>query len=221
MSTQHFGHVAHRWHSTVMAVLSALLLGIILFNNAHAASPEVNQIFKQLAQTSTVRADFEQKKKLASLNKTFVSTGQLVFSKNSGVLWQLQRPVQADIVVTPTKLIQKTSKSMSQLDVAKSPYGSVATLFLQLMSGNPAVLDQHFNVTQAKINPQGWSIQMTPKSTLFKKLFSQVDLNGQQFINQIVIVEKGNNSTVLNFSQQRAQPATLTAHENALFQLAK
>jgi len=72
-----------------------------------AASPQAEQIFKQLSQTTLVRAKFEQQKKLVSLQKTFVSNGDVVFSKSNGVLWQLQRPVQADLVVTPKKLVQK------------------------------------------------------------------------------------------------------------------
>lgn len=207
----------NRWISLFLSIVAVLWFVL----PAHAATPKSEQIFKQLSQTSLVRAQFEQQKKLASLNKTFVSNGQVVFSKTNGVLWQLQRPVQADLIVTPKKLVQKTAKTMSQLDVAKSPYGSVATLFLQLMSGNQAVLDQHFSIGQSNITPQGWSIRLMPKSTLFKKLFVQVDIQGQQYVNQIVILEQGNNSTIINFSQQRSQPVTLSANEQALFQLAK
>ena len=186
-----------------------------------AASPQAEQIFKQLSQTMLVRAKFEQQKKLASLQKTFVSNGDVVFSKSNGVLWQLQRPVQADLVVTPKKLVQKTANTMSQLDVGKSPYGSVATLFLQLMSGNSALLDQHFTVNKTSITAQGWSISLRPKSSLFKKLFVQVDVQGQQYVNQIVIAEQGRNITTIHFSQQHSQPAALTTDEQALFQLAK
>lgn len=181
----------NRWMNIFISVFA--VLWFIL--PAHAVTPQSEQIFKQLSQTSLVRAQFEQQKKLASLNKTFVSNGTVVFSKTNGVLWQLQRPVQADLIVTPKKLVQKTAKTMSQLDVSKSPYGSVATLFLQLMSGNQAVLDQHFSIAQSRITPQGWSIRLMPKSTLFKKLFVQVDIQGQQYVNQIVILEQGNNST--------------------------
>jgi len=207
----------NRWMNIFISVFAVLWFML----PAQAATPQSAQIFKQLSQTSLVRAQFEQQKKLASLNKTFVSNGTVLFSKTNGVLWQLQRPVQADLIVTPKKLVQKTAKTMSQLDVTQSPYGSVATLFLQLMSGNQAVLDQHFSIAQSSITPQGWSIRLMPKSTLFKKLFVQVDIRGQQYVNQIIILEQGNNSTTINFSQQRSQPVTLSANEQALFQLAK
>lgn len=79
-----------------------------------AASTEVTQIFQQLAQTPIVRADFEQQKKLPSLNKTFVSNGSLLFAKSYGVAWQIKRPVQADLIVTPTKLVQKPSEHLAR-----------------------------------------------------------------------------------------------------------
>ena len=39
----------------------------------YAAPTQITQIFQQLSQSPTVRADFEQQNKLPSLNKTFVS----------------------------------------------------------------------------------------------------------------------------------------------------
>ena len=182
---------------------------------------ELKQIFSQLGAVPVVRANFEQQKKLASLNKTYVSKGEVLFSKNQGVLWQIQSPVKADLVVTPRKLVQKTQRTSSQIEVDKTPYGSVATMFLQLMSGNEAALAKNFNVVSANYSPAQWNVVLTPKSSLFKKLFVRVDAQGQRYVNRIAIQEKANNSTVIRFSQQSAQPQTLMAAENALFQLAK
>ncbi|UIJ77273.1 MULTISPECIES: outer membrane lipoprotein carrier protein LolA [unclassified Acinetobacter] len=187
----------------------------------HAQNTELKQVFSQLAATPVVRANFEQQKKLASLNKTYVSKGEVLFSKNQGVLWQIQSPVKADLIVTPRKLVQKTQRTSSQIAVDKTPYGSVATMFLQLMSGNETALAKNFNVVSANYTPAQWNVVLTPKSSLFKKLFVRVDAQGQRYVNRIVIQEQANNSTVIRFSQQSAQPQTLTAAENALFQLAK
>ena len=187
----------------------------------HAQNSDLKQIFTQLSASSVVRANFVQHKKLASLNKTYVSKGTVVFTKNSGVLWQIQSPVKADLIVTPKKIVQKTQRTYSQIEVDKTPYGSVATMFLQLMSGNETALAKNFNVVSANYSPTKWNVSLTPKSGLFKKLFVKVDAQGQRYVDQIVIQEQENNSTTIRFSQQAAQPQTLTAAENALFQLAK
>ena len=177
------------------------------------------EIFQQLAQTSLVRAHFEQQKKLVSLNKTFSSQGEILFNKQQGVLWQIKKPVQADLVVTPKKLVQKTQRTLSEINVQQSPYGSVATLFLQLMAGDQATLTQNFNVTYVENTSKGWQVQLTPKNALFKKLFTQVDAQGGQYVNQIVLQEKDGNTTTIRFSQQNSQP--MNVQENELFKLAK
>ncbi len=205
------------------AVLPLCLItaSALMTSAGHAQNTKLKQVFSQLAATPVVRANFEQQKKLASLNKTYVSKGEVLFSKNQGVLWQIQSPVKADLIVTPRKLVQKTQRTSSQIAVDKTPYGSVATMFLQLMSGNETALAKNFNVVSANYTPAQWNVVLTPKSSLFKKLFVRVDAQGQRYVNRIVIQEQANNSTVIRFSQQSAQPQTLTAAENALFQLAK
>ena len=65
----------------------------LLSTTTHAQNSDLKQIFTQLSASSVVRANFVQHKKLASLNKTYVSKGTVVFTKNSGVLWQIQSPV--------------------------------------------------------------------------------------------------------------------------------
>ena len=201
----------------VLGSIFCLLISQVSF----AANAEVTQIFKQLSSTPIVRANFQQQKKLASLNKTFVSNGTVLFSKQQGVLWQIQRPVQASLIVTPKKLVQKTQRTFSQIEIDKSPYGSVATMFLQLMSGDETALAKNFNVVSASYTPTQWNVTLTPKSALFKKLFVQVNAQGQRYVDRIVMTEKGNNSTTILFSQHTAQPITLTATEDELFKLAK
>ncbi|QER38672.1 outer membrane lipoprotein carrier protein LolA [Acinetobacter suaedae] len=204
-------------------MLHSVLWSVLLcFSVAASANTEqVSSIFKQLSKSDIVRADFEQQKKLASLNKTFISSGSLTFAKNNGVLWQIKRPVQADLIVTQKRLVQKTQRTYSQIQIDQSPYSSVATLFLQLMSGDEKALAKNFNVVSADYRPTGWSVALTPKSGLFKKLFVRIDAQGQQYVNKIVIQEQANNSTTILFRNQMTQPNQLTAVEDALFQLAK
>lgn len=207
------------FRSTILALAS--FMAIVPSMSVHAQNVELQKVFQQLSAMPVVRANFEQQKKLASLNKTYVSKGTVLFSKNAGVLWQIQTPVKADLIVTPKKLIQKTQRTYSQIEVEKTPYGSVATMFLQLMSGNETALAKNFNVVSAEYSPTAWNVVLTPKSNLFKKLFDRVDAQGQRYVNKIVIQEKAGNSTTIRFTQQTSQPQTLTANENELFQLAK
>ena len=212
--------IRYKFSKPIVVACTASMM-TLLAPAVNAQNTELKQVFSQLGATPVVRAQFEQQKKLAALNKTYVSKGTVLFSKNQGVLWQIQSPVKADLVVTSRKLVQKTQRTSSQIEVDKTPYGSVATMFLQLMSGNEAALAKNFNVVSANYSPTQWNVSLKPKSSLFKKLFVQVDAQGQRYVDRITILEQANNRTIIRFSQQTAQPQTLTAAENALFQLAK
>jgi len=211
--------VASMQQRTYCLLLSVVSVLFSLSVSASAHADQVATIFNQLAKSEIIRADFEQQKKLASLNKTFVSNGTLTFAKSNGVLWQIKRPVQADLIVTQKKLIQKTQRTYSQIQIDQSPYSSVASLFLQLMSGDDKALAKNFNVLSANYSPSGWNIALTPKSALFKKLFLRIDAQGRQYVNKIVIQEQANNSTTILFRNQTIQPNQLTAAEDALFEI--
>ena len=201
-------------HSLVCTLLLSLSFP------AFANTDQVSAIFQQLSKNDVVRADFEQQKKLASLNKTFVSNGTLSFAKSNGVLWQIKRPVQADLIVTQKKLVQKTQRTYSQIQIDQSPYSSVATLFLQLMSGDAKALAKNFNVVSADYRATGWKIVLTPKSNLFKKLFVRIEAQGQQYVDKIVIQEQANNSTTILFRNQTTQ-SKLKKDKKTIFKLAK
>lgn len=212
------------WGLALSVLCSLSLLGGFssqAYSATNTEQSQVLQIFQQLSATPLVRANFEQKKQLAALNKTFSSKGTILFSKNQGVLWGIQQPVQADLIVTAQKIVQKTQRTYSQIDVGNSPYAAVATMFLQLMAGDRSALEKNFNVVSANYSQAQWHVALTPKSNLFKKLFVRVDAQGQRFVNRLVITEKDNSTTTIIFSQQSVQPQTLTAAEHALFQLAK
>lgn len=205
----------------IFTCICTVILCVTFSKSSFAQNTQVSQIFKQLSTTPTVRANFQQQKKLASVNKTFISTGTVLFSKQDGVLWQIQSPVQANLIVTPKKLVQKTQRTLSQIEIDKSPYGSVATMFLQLMSGDESALAKNFNIVSASYSPTQWNVTLTPKSSLFKKLFVRVDAQGQRFVDRIMITEKANNATTIQFSQHTTQPVQMMANEDALFKLAK
>lgn len=207
----------------ILTVTACILITPDSFANSQTV--QTQQIFQQLASQTTVRAQFQQQKQLPTVNKTFNSTGQVLFSKTNGVLWQIKAPVQADLVMTPQKLVQKTARTQSEVTLDKSPYGAVANIFLQLMTGDQKTLTQNFVIQSIKVDdsqkPITWQIRLTPKSNILKKLFNAVDASGGQYVQKIVISEKSNSTTTITFSQQTNSPAQLNSSEHALFQLAK
>ena len=93
--------IRYKFFKPILVACTASVM-TLLAPAVNAQSTELKQVFAQLGATPVVRAQFEQQKKLASLNKTYVSKGTVLFSKNQGVLWQIQSPVKADLSVVVT-----------------------------------------------------------------------------------------------------------------------
>lgn len=212
---------------------SLLLIGLLTAGYASPAlaAPAVNssaaeqgsssRILAVLAAKPVVRSEFVQLKTLPSLNKPLQSSGIMLFSKQAGVLWRLQKPVAADLVVTSTKMLQKTARTQSELSLARSPYGSAATLLLQLMSGNEAAVKQAFSIQSVQWQGDSWRIQLTPKQPQLQKMFSNIVAEGDQYVRHIVMTESTGGQTDIRFNAPTDQPVQLSTAEYALFQLAK
>ncbi len=178
------------------------------------------QIFNELAKTTLLRANFQQKKQLPNTNKTFVSSGKIVFAKNQGVLWQIASPVKADLIMTPKNMVQKTANTQSRVSLEQNQHASTATVFLGLMSGNSKTLNDNFTIKSANYTAQSWQIALSPKSTTMKKLFNDVQIDGGKNINKIIIKDKSQGITTITFSGHQHSTGTLSDSENALFKLA-
>ena len=192
--------------------------------SSQQATAQAQQIFNQLSAQKFLRANFVQSKKIPSLGKTFKSTGQVLYFQPQGVLWQIATPVKADLIMTDKTLIQKTTRTQSKITLDKSPYGAVANMFLQLMSGDQKALNKNFNITSIQVG-QGsnatWKIALTPKSSTLKKLFKSVNATGTSYVQNMQIVDVSNATTSIQFTPTKNSSNALSSAEHALFKLAQ
>ena len=192
--------------------------------SSQQATAQAQQIFNQLSAQKFLRVNFVQSKKIPSLGKTFKSTGQVLYSQPQGVLWQIATPVKADLIMTDKTLIQKTARTQSKITLDKSPYGAVANMFLQLMSGDQKALNKNFNITSIQVG-QGanatWKIALTPKSSTLKKLFKSVNATGTSYVQNMQIVDVSNATTAIQFTPTKNNSNALSSAEHALFKLAQ
>lgn len=188
--------------------------------NQNQHTQTAQQIFNELAKTTLMRANFQQKKQLPNTNKTFVSSGKVVFAKNQGVLWQISSPVKADLIMTAKNMVQKTANTQSRISLEQNQHASTATVFLGLMSGDSKTLNDNFSIKSAKYTAQSWQIALSPKSATMKKLFNDIQIDGGKNINKIIIKDKSQGTTTITFSGHQHSTGTLSDSENALFKLA-
>lgn len=205
----------------MMRAINPLMALLVWLCASMAYADGFGQALQQLAAKPVVRAQFQQSKQIANTNKPLVSKGDLLFVRGQGVLWQLKQPVQADLVVSPRKMVQKTARTQSVVNLKQTPYGPAANVLLLVMSGNESALRQHFQVTQFKQTGGNWQASLLPTSGNMKALFSLIDISGGGFVNKLTLLDTQQRPTVIVFSNQATSPSQLNSSENALFKLAQ
>ncbi|MEI7614125.1 MAG: outer membrane lipoprotein carrier protein LolA, partial [Betaproteobacteria bacterium] len=92
-----------------MKIARFLLLGALLgfASLGHTAEPELlSRISAQVEQYPVVRADFVQTKKMAALKRPLITSGRLVYSRQHGVLWQIEQPFRMNYILGEERIVE-------------------------------------------------------------------------------------------------------------------
>jgi outer membrane lipoprotein-sorting protein len=183
-----------------MKRLAALLLTLMLTPLAHAF--DLDQLAAQLAKPAVVRGPFVQEKHLRALPKPLTSTGQFVLSKDLGLLWLLEKPLQQDYRIDATGIAKRTPQGWQPV-AQQSASAQQNRLFLAVLKGDSSGLRQDFDLSLSG-EAANWTLALTPKSLLLKQIFSAIQIQGGALVQRIELRETQGDSTVLLLNNSQA-----------------
>lgn len=197
----------------------AAIFSLSLLPHAHALSLE--QVQQQLTSHSVIRAHFQQQRSIKTMPQPLNSSGEMVIARDTGLLWQQQKPFAMRLVLQKDKMIQQMQGQPAQIITAQSnpQMFQFNHLLTALFTADRDKLEKNFTITFAPINNTAWQLQLTPISSPLDKLFDSIDILGEKYIDQVVLKDKQGDKTTLLFSQQRTIPQILTPQEQADFEL--
>lgn len=141
-----------------------------------------------------LRGEFRQFKQLPFLDQPFVSTGTFQLSRSEGLIWQ---------VLTPGPSLMEVRESKVTLDghaVQDHGIGGLMSrLMLGLMDGDLAGVTRYFSL-QGDATSTPWQLTLTPRGRLSRAL-QAVQLSGDRYLQELVIVEVGDASTAIEFTE--------------------
>ena len=105
-------------------------------------------------------------------------------------------------------------KAMAQSD--NPQLQSFAKMLKSLFAGDLSALEQYFALELTGTREQ-WSLTLTPTQEPMNLIFSGLELNGAQFVQEVVLKDKAGDSTKIAFSQFDSRVQPLTADEEQLF----
>lgn len=181
-------------------LLSALLLCALLLSLPLAADTSV---LPATWQPYAGRIDFNQQKQLQGLAFPVRSSGYLQLD-NDTLLWHTQTPIDQQVLISGAGVSQLQQGEM-QLIAGTEIIGQ---LMLAVLQQNQPFLHEYFRLTPPDNNCQ----LLTPVKAPVDQFFSQIELCGDTQLQQIKLLEKTGNNTLIELSY----PADNTVPANAI-----
>ena len=130
--------------------------------------------------------------------------GQFALLAQKGLLWQLEKPFNNSLRVTPNGIQQWNGTLW--VNSGNVGQNEQIGLFLGLLSGNIDGLKSQFDFALSG-NANQWQLTLTPNSLLMQQIFTTIEISGDQTVKKLTLNEKQGDRTQIEFKQiQLNQP---------------
>ncbi|MFP8966882.1 outer membrane lipoprotein carrier protein LolA [Pokkaliibacter sp. CJK22405] len=180
-----------------MVMMMTLLPGIAL---ADVLPDELAQITTLMASPPSLHGTFQQSKHLAALDTDIDSSGRFAYQRDTEIDWQTLEPVESLLKLTPERITsEQGGKILSELETRNNPVVALfSDIFFGVMTARWSTLSEHFEV-QTSVTGKTWQATLTPKAAEVQRVVSQVELQGGQYITEIVLHEAEGDWTRIRF----------------------
>ena len=199
-----------------MGRLIALAALLALGSPAAAADEALARIRALLDAQPRLRAEFDQTKRSAELERPALAHGRLLVWREAGVVWQLDQPVKMAIVLREDVTIQVDAGGRRKTQQAKNDAAAarLGRILGALLHGDTAMLEQWFDIA-ARYETRGWTIMLTPRRGAMGAFLKSMQVSGDKYVQAVAIEEANGDSTLIAFRNHR-DAAPLTSEEAGL-----
>jgi hypothetical protein len=176
---------------------ATLCLGVSL--SAQAAET-LARIAAQIEQYPVLRAEFVQSKQMAAMKRPLVTTGRLTFSRQHGVLWQIEQPYRVSYVLGEQRIVEISADGVRRERGLRDVPGlaQVGRVFRAMLGADTAALQDYFDIAvQGDVGQ--WEIRFKPRQAQLAQFLTGMQLAGGRFVDSISINEAGGDSTLIRF----------------------
>lgn len=179
-------------------------------------STVVSQVAAQLGRARGVRARFTQTQTLRSMQRPLVSAGTLLFSRERGVIWQIEQPLRLTYVVTEAgvRTLDAAGKPVPGSQRNAAGIAQVSRMMRAMLGGDLSAMYSQFDVA-AQGTPAHWRLRLTPTQPQLAQALRGLDLHGDTYVRGITIRAVSGDETRLEFTDS-ASVDTLSPAELAL-----
>ncbi|TVL48809.1 hypothetical protein AYI98_10230 [Shewanella algae] len=189
-----------------------------LFANP-ATEQALQQLSTKMALSDSSRGQFEQVRWLRVLKQPLRSSGEFLFQRELGMLWQQQTPFGNLLLLKQGELIQQDSQG--KLSVTKADAGPAAVaemlprMMQSLLSGDIQALSQGFELYLLNDQAGHWQLGLKAKEQTMAALLPQMVLEGNKDLESLTLLAKNGDISQIFFSELDKSP--LNDSERARF----
>jgi hypothetical protein len=160
------------------------------------ANDSLARIASQIEQYPVVRSEFVQTKQMAALKRPLMTTGRLVFSRQYGVLWQIEKPFRMSYIIGDERIVEISSDGVRRERGLREVPGlaQVGRVFRALLGANTAALQEYFDIA-VQGDVEQWQIELKPRQEQLAQFLTGMRLSGSRYVEEIRISEAGGDST--------------------------
>ncbi|MBO2676895.1 outer membrane lipoprotein carrier protein LolA [Shewanella algae] len=184
-----------------------------------ATEQALQQLSTKMALSDSSRGQFEQVRWLRVLKQPLRSSGEFLFQRELGMLWQQQTPFGNLLLLKQGELIQQDSQG--KLSVTKADAGPPAVaemlprMMQSLLSGDIQALSQGFELYLLNGQAGHWQLGLKAKEQTMATLLPQMVLEGSQDLESLTLLAKNGDISQIFFSELDKSP--LNDSERARF----
>ena len=155
-----------------------------------------------------VRAEFTQSKQMAAMKRPLVTSGRLVYSRQHGVLWQIEQPFRMSYLLGDERIVEIGADGVRRERGLRDVPGlaQVGRVFRALLGANTAALREYFDTT-VHGDPARWEIELKPRQPQLAQFLTGLQLSGGRFVDNIRIAEAGGDATQIRLRNAQGASA--------------
>lgn len=187
-----------------------------LFFATFSQAITLEELQQQFSKNEIVRADFTQDRYINGLPNSLHSTGKMILSQKLGLWWQQSTPFVMTLKMNQQRMEQSIEDQKPQIITAENQpqLFQFNHLLTAIFTADKKMLEDNFDITLSQQNRQ-WTLLLQPKLAPLNKIFKQITLNGETYLQKIIIDDMQNDKTDISFSNHQTTP--LKKNEQSLF----
>lgn len=195
------------------------ILTFLAFFCSSAYAMSLDELQATLTKQGIVRADFVQEKQIKNIKTPLISKGKMLISQEKGLWWQQTEPFGTTLILRENEMIQRMDGQEDQrMTLEDNPQMfQFNALMRALVKADKTVLESHFKLEFLDKGQNQWALILIPTTTPLDKIFSRIELSGNTVVDNVILIDKQDDSTKITFKNHQLMPSTLTLEETHYF----